>query len=223
MSVCLSLKDAVISIDRSEALRYMGYRGSMSRPVAEHLDECEKRVLEALQPMAVYQYFPLAELDCSLLKGEDINAQLYGCTGAVLMAATVGAKIDALIRTLQVEDMAKAVIADALSGAAVEQVCAEAEKHICSALSGRYLTWRFSPGYGDYSLEASVRLIKMLEADKKIGVCVSESLMLTPVKSVTAVIGVSEDQLPKKRRGCAVCSMRESCDFRKRGSHCGFQ
>ena len=40
--------------------------------------------------------------------------------------------------------------------------------------------------------------------------------------SVTAIIGLSKNEISKGRRGCACCNMREVCQFRKRGDHCGF-
>ena len=160
---------------------------------------------------------------CTLaLNGSDIAAHLEGCSGVIVMCATVGGVADRLIRRLQVEDMAKAVIADAFAGAAVEQVCAKAEEIIKKEFDGKYFTWRYSPGYGDFPINMQKQLLDVLDAPRKIGLCASGSSMLTPVKSVTAVMGVSDKPLPSKKRGCVTCNMRETCQFRKRGTHCGF-
>ena len=119
------------------------------------------------------------------------------------------------------EDMAKAVIADAFAGAAVEQVMNEAEKLIKAEFPGKYFTWRYSPGYGDFPIEIQKQLLDVLDAPRKIGLCTSDSRMLAPVKSVTAVMGVSDAPLPARKRGCVTCNMRQRCQFRKRGLHCG--
>lgn len=220
------------SIDRAEALRYLAYRGSgdVDGTAAAYMDECEQRLLKEISPKFIYKYFPIDRENNVIslsgtrlaLTGNDISAQLEGCSGAVLMAVTIGAGADRLIRLLQIEDMAKAVIADAFSGAAVEQVCNEAEKIIKSELPEKYFTWRYSPGYGDFPLDIQKKLLDVIDAPRKIGLCVLDSGLLTPVKSVTAVIGVSDSPLPAKIRGCVTCNMRETCQFRKRGLHCGF-
>jgi len=220
------------SIDRAEALRYLCCRDekSIGERAEKYLDECEERLLKVISPKFLYKYFSLSFqcgapiIDgCTLeLCGNDVAAQLEGCTGIILMCATVGGGADRLIRLLQVEDMAKAVIADALSGAAVEQVCGMAEEIIKKEFDGKYFTWRYSPGYGDFPVNIQKQLLDVLDAPRKIGLCATESSMLTPVKSVTAVIGVSDKPLPNIRRGCITCNMREVCRFRKEGNHCGF-
>lgn len=222
------------SIDRKEAMRYMAARDDtvVSEAAERYLDECEELLLKAISPKVIYKYFPIepcsdgngvrltgAEL---VLTGKDISAHLNGCSGVFLIGATVGAGADALIRRLQVEDMAKAVIADAFAGCAVEQVCEQAENIIRSEYSGKYFTWRYSPGYGDFPLDIQKKFLDILDAPRKIGLCTSDSRLLTPIKSVTSVMGVSDESLPERARGCITCNMRESCNFRKRGLHCGF-
>lgn len=219
------------SIDRKEALRYLSCHDeqNIGETASAYLDECEKRLLEVITPKYLYKYFPLITENgtpviegCPLpLEGRDIAAHLEGCTGVILMCGTIGSGADRLIRILQIEDMAKAVIADAFAGAAVEQTMNEAEKHIREEFAGKYFTWRYSPGYGDFPIDLQKSLLAVLDAPRKIGLCASDSKMLVPVKSVTAVIGVSDSPLPQKKRGCVTCNMRERCQFRKRGLHCG--
>ncbi len=215
------------SIDRAEALRYLAYRGQELGEIEPLLARCEELVLKSLNPLAVYRYFPLEFVGgtpvlCGReLAGKDIAEHLGGCEGAVLMCCTAGVGADRLIRSLQAEDMTKAVIADAFAGAAVEKICEAAENEAAERLSGKNFTWRFSPGYGDFPLETQPWLLAALNAPQKIGVCATESLMLTPCKSVTAIIGVSDEPIEKGRRGCAVCNMKKSCEYRRRGTHCG--
>ena len=221
----------ITSIDRSEALRYLACQdeNNIGETASEYLDECEKRLLEVITPKYLYKFFPLLSENgrsviegCDLpLEGKEIAEHLEGCTGIILLCATVGSGADKLIRILQIEDMAKAVIADAFAGAAVEQVMNEVEKLIRAEFTGKYFTWRYSPGYGDFPIEIQKQLLSVLDAPRKIGLCTSDSRMLAPVKSVTAVMGVSDAPLPPRKRGCVTCNMRESCQFRKRGLHCG--
>ena len=68
----------------------------------------------------------------------------------------------------------------------------------------------------------SYTVYPVVNAQKFIGLNATGNNILTPRKSVTAIIGLSENEISKGRRGCACCNMREVCQFRKRGDHCGF-
>ncbi len=218
------------SVDRKEALRYLSCNDENAAASMPVIDECEKELLAVLNPKFTYRYFDISlqENEAAVngarltLRGSDIVHHLEKCTGVYLIAATLGPEADRLIRRYQVTDMAKAVIADAFASAAVEQVCAEAEEQIRKAEPGRYFTWRYAPGYGDFDIQIQKSFLDVLDAPRKIGLCTSDSRMLVPIKSVTSVMGVSDSPLPEKVRGCVTCTMRERCQFRKRGFHCGF-
>ena len=49
----------------------------------------------------------------------------------------------------------------------------------------------------------------------------SERFLMNPTKSVTALIGISDRPQMARIRGCAYCTMRETCALRKGGKHCG--
>ena len=216
-------------IDRAEAFRYMGHKGGvLPENLTAPADECEQRLLEAVSPKLVYALFDIEQTENGvivggtslMLKGNDISAHLADCEKCVLFAATLGAGADAVIRGYESAAMEKAVIADCMASAAIEQVCDLAEAEIREKLPDMHFTWRFSPGYGDLPLNIQRDFLNVLNAQKRIGLTVTESLILIPRKSVTAVIGVSERKIPKGRRGCAVCNMKDVCELRKRGTHC---
>lgn len=218
-------------LDRAEAFRYMGYKGGeIKESILKITEECEMSVLDAVKPRLVYKVFDVGFsekgveiMGTSLIfRGSDIREHLSECSRCVLMCVTLSADVDKLIRSYEAEGMEKALIADALASAAVEQVCNKAEALIQSALGNYSYTWRFSPGYGDFPLDIQKEFISVTEADRKIGLTVTENLILIPRKSVTAVMGISEKEIPKKRRGCGCCNMKDKCEFRKGGSHCGF-
>lgn len=209
------------NINRREAVRYMGgARVEFNARMTALLDECEQQLLKAAKPAYLYKTI---ELPCpGITSGRDILRHLEGCQRAVLMCATLGAAVDRIIRVAQVSDMAKAVVLDSLASAAIEQVCSKADELIASENSGMYMTFRFSPGYGDYPIEMQRHFLTELDAPRKIGLSLNESCLLIPTKSVTAVIGLSENPIEKKKRGCAVCSLKNTCQYRRNGEHCGF-
>lgn len=226
------------SINRNEAFRYMGYGSNTPDDrVVSVARECERMLLESIDAKYTYRYFGIENPDgtdsasgtvcvslegCDLiLLGDAIREHLKECRGVVLLAATLSEAVDRLIRRLELNRMTAALIADSMASAAIEQVCDIAEKEIMDRFPGSYCTWRFSPGYGDFPLECQRRFLDVLDAPKRIGVNITRGGLMTPCKSVTAVIGVSDKEIERKRRGCSVCSMRDKCTFRRKGEHCG--
>ena len=55
---------------------------------------------------------------------------------------------------------------------------------------GETLVKRYSPGYGDFPLEAQRELLALIDAPRKVGVWLTDSLLMVPSKSGSAMIGV---------------------------------
>ena len=157
-----------------------------------------------------------------LLTGADISRHLTGCGRVILLAATLSAAADRLIRQAQVYGMADALVVDALCVAAIEQACDAAEAEIFAAAHAPYRTWRFSPGYGDLPITLQSGILHALNAQRRIGLTVTPSSLLIPSKSVTAIIGISDSPTTQiGKQGCASCNMRGRCAFSKSGTSCG--
>ena len=193
------------------------------------LKECEELVISHSVPRYSYKIFDIATCDSGInvlgtkliLTGEDIKLHLKDCYGIVLMCATLSYKIDELIRRTQIEDMAKAVVINSLSSVAIEQICNMAEEDIKEAIKDCYLTYRYGVGYGDFPLEHEKDILDIIDAMKNIGLCVTDGNILTPLKSVVCVIGISDTVLEKGQKGCATCNMNKHCQYRKQGLNCG--
>ena len=208
-------------LDRAEAVRYLGDARVEMNDAMEHLlADCEEQVLSVAEPKYLYK---VLDLPCDpLMAGEDIVLHLEGCSKAVLLCATLGAGVDRMLRVEQVRDMSRAVVLDALASVAIEQVCQKFDAFIADKFPDLFQTFRFSPGYGDYPIDMQKYYLTELDAPKKIGLTTNDNYLLIPTKSVTAVMGLSETEPPKRRRGCATCNLRGSCNYRQRGDHCGF-
>ena len=89
-----------------------------------------------------------------------------------------------------------------------ERIRLEAEK------DGLYLRPRYSPGYGDLPLEMQRDISRILNMPKEIGVSLTQSLLMTPSKSVTALIGVSEEPGECRSKGCEECEAADNCMYR---------
>ncbi len=221
------LEAKLTGIRREETLQYLGYAGSVIPPELEaDLARCEGEILRTARPRAVWRLFTVLP-DGSFAgtgfrpAGGDVPALLRDCDRAILMAATLGMECEALLRRAQARDMGEAVILDAAASAAVENVC----DNLCADLAERFrpgfLTDRFSPGYGDFPLGCQRELCDILDVTRQIGVSLTESGLLLPQKTVTAVLGIAAEPQPHRHRGCGDCVLAGSCALRKEGKHCG--
>ncbi|MGN1002580.1 MAG: vitamin B12 dependent-methionine synthase activation domain-containing protein [Oscillospiraceae bacterium] len=214
--------------DTEEALRYLGAGENAPAALRRQVDAAAAELAVALQPRYTYRVFDLEQAQGGVrllgtglsLTGETAARLLAPCHQAVLLACTLGAAFDARLLAAQARDMARAVILDACGSAFVESGCDAAEQEIAARFPGRYLTDRFSPGYGDLPLSLQPAICGTLDTPRRLGVQVTESCLMTPAKSVTAVIGLSDVPQPARIRGCAFCSMRDTCQLRKGGKRC---
>lgn len=217
-----------MELNVDEALRYLGAGNGAPAALRREAEEMAGRLTAALKPKYVYRVFPLIkEKEGFLLQGTGVvltgrsaRIMLAQCDQAVLLACTLGAGFDTMLRVEQARDMGRAVILDACGSAWVEAGCDAAEQELREKLPGIYLTDRFSPGYGDLPLELQPSICSALDGTRRIGVHVTQSLLINPTKSVTAVIGLSDRPQMARVRGCAYCSMRETCTLRKGGKSC---
>ena len=215
--------------DLNEVLRYLGAGANAPAPLREQADHAARTLSQRLQPRYTWRVFPLVReedrfhLDGSglTLSGSTARVMLSGCDQAALLCCTLGTAFDAMLRREQVRDMARAVILDACGSALVEAGCDAAQQELARRFPQRHLTDRFSPGYGDLPLSVQPNLCAVLDTGRRLGVQVTPSMLLNPSKSVTAVIGLSDHPQQARIRGCAYCSMKETCALRKGGTHCG--
>ena len=189
------------AIDRATALRYMGASGwTPDAATAALLDKAEQTVLT----------------------GSDLTRHLHGCDEVLLLAATLGAEVDKLLRRMELTDIALAAAADALASVLLEQVCDELENEIRAQIEaqGVFMTGRYAPGYGDCPLELNDALCLAADTVRGCGLAVTPQHLLTPRKSTTAILGIADHPVTGTRAGCATCHLKETCSFRKRGTTC---
>ena len=217
-----------ISVPVDEALRYIG--AAKADPETRRLaEECAQTLESRLSPRYLWRACGIDRSGPEIrlpeagmtLPGELAEKMLADCDTAVLLVCTLGAGFDRLEKEWEARDMARAAVMDTCGSAWTEAVCDEAEQEIRGRFPGRFLTDRFSPGYGDLPLSLQADFLRALDAGRKLGITANGSFLLLPCKSVTAVIGLSDRPQGAKIRGCAYCSLRENCEYRTRGETCG--
>lgn len=199
-----------------EALRYLGIRGKADETLRQQMTALAQELRTRIKPRFVWV---LADAASLALPGQMAARMLHDCTHAAVLVCTLGAAFDQWMKQLQVRDMSRAVMLDALGSAWVESGCDAAEDAIRARFPGMYLTDRFSPGYGDLPLDVQPELAALARAGR-IGVMVTDSMLMNPQKSVTAVVGIADKPQPARIRGCAYCPLGKTCQFRKGGTTC---
>lgn len=205
-------------------LRYLDYRNqNITKELNLLIDEIINETLELSQSLYIYKIFKLEKsynsvklLNSTLEFNEsDIVKHLENSQYCAILAATLGILIDKKIKFYEKVSLTKAVIMDACATAAIESLCDEAENIIKEEAMklGLYTNYRYSPGYGNFSMGRQFEIVSILDGEKRIGLTVNNESVLIPGKSVTAVIGFQEKKCEKKLSKCRVCKSTNMCKY----------
>ena len=186
---------------RREIFRYLGYRGTEpDENVREKVERCVRELKEVSGPRSVSSLFPLGrEEDVLVFAGMRVRSRslwknLEGCSRVILFAATLGLGPDRLIQRASVRKASDMIIYQAAAAAMIEEVCDQLNREWEERIrrEGGSLRPRFSPGYGDFALEHQREFLQAIDAARGAGITLTESCLMVPSKSVSAVIGVAE-------------------------------
>lgn len=177
-----------------EILRYSGC-GEPNEEICSLIRSCIAEVRAALDYKVCYCELPLAiagdscDFGCMQIISHDLAKNLCGCERVILFAATVGVGIDRLIAKYSAISPSRAVIMQAIGAERIEALC----DVFCDDIECEYAAHtkpRYSPGYGDVALDTQRNIFTLLHPEKHIGVTLNDSLLMSPSKSVTAIIGL---------------------------------
>lgn len=215
-----------MDIDKNEVLRYLGHRrqtldAEMDALVEEMMGLC--RSLAA--PRWTHRRMKAVPGDRGIwlqgstvcLEGEDIARHLKGAGEVAVMAVTMGLPLETRIRRLELGEMTRSLVLDAAATAMTESACDDCQAEIAREARNQGLSAgaRFSPGYGDLPLSIQPGILALLDAGRRIGLTCTDSLILLPRKSVTAVVGLfpaGEAPAGSERR-CESCAMAGRCKY----------
>lgn len=222
-----------IVLDKGEVLRYLGYSGQrIEKELDQEIDNCIDEALKLFTPRWTYREFKILRVNGEIilegtnlkLEGNDIRKLLWNSNKCVLMAVTLGNDIEKRIKLYTRTNLTKSVIMDACATAGVEKLCDNVEEEIIRDILKKEenLTFRYSPGYGDLSLNIQKDFISILDCKRKIGLGLSSYMILVPRKSVTAILGITKFK-EKLKKSCINCSNYETCIYRKEDGDCGYK
>ena len=188
------------------------------------IDRAEAEVKSAARPNHVSRHI---DIDVDLPAGRvalggtavwsrTLAGHLEGCREGFLFACTLGIRVDQLVKRYSFTNIPMLPVIQAVAAAYTEYCADASQRELEEYAEGRnlYLRPRYSPGYGDFSLECQRFFFEALQISKKIGVSLTDSLLMVPFKSITAVIGLSDDPARCHIGRCMSCNSK-NCPFRK--------
>ena len=206
-----------------ECCRYMGVRGEADERTRALAESCLEELEGRATPRHVMRDFPLTvdeaeglvDLGCFTVHSRDLARNLAGCTKVLLFGATLGEGPDLLIRRYGRVEVSRGLAMQACSAAMIEAYCDE----LCAGWRSEYASEgygmrpRFSPGYGDFDLSVQTNICDVLKTGKTIGVTLTDSLLMMPSKSVTAVVGLFRAEQPAQlSSGCVAGDAAGRCE-----------
>ncbi len=201
------------------ASKYLGIRDYIPQDMLDELELAYNEIKDNSDFKAVHRIFSLNgnEINGTSLeidgKCSDFSLYTEGCHEIMLICATLSVELERFLRREQHKKMSHAVVLDATASAYLEII---RDEYIEKLKLGNH-SFCFAPGYGDVPLELNRDIVRILQADKKIGVTVSDSNLFIPQKSVAGFVGIGSEAAKKS---CRNCIRYEGCALRTQGEVC---
>ena len=195
-------------VDKKEILRYMGCK-TPDENILSLLEECLSEAMPILSYAVSYSVYPIKyKKDIS---SDGLLKHLSDSDEIIIFAATIGVGIDRLISKYSRISPTKAVIFQAIGTERIEALC----DAFCDEMKKKYgcITNRFSPGYSDWDIKDQKLIISVTDATKNLGICLNDSFLMSPSKSVTAVVGIKNTETEEKNP-CESCE-NAGCIYRR--------
>ena len=215
----------LISVNGEEILNLLDQSENKADSLTrEMVDELIPRSTAAASPMGgfVWQEQIRLEPGNSLMMGiekfsigPEITRKLKHAGSIVLFAVTAGPGPENLARELMIQGAyLEGFIADLIGTAIVEWVADQVHQTIReqAAIRGLKVTNRYSPGYCSWDVKEQQKLFRLIPPES-CGIKLTESSLMTPIKSVSGIIGIGS-KVSFSPNSCSLCPMT-TCSFRR--------
>lgn len=213
-------------LNRREILRYMDVSAS-DDTLDALINRAESEVISAARPKHIFKHINITVNDYegrvilagTEIRSHDLAGHLKGCCEGFLFACTLGIGVDSLVKRYSLTELPMLPVIQAVAAAYTEYCADTAQRELEAYAAQRslYLRPRYSPGYGDFELSCQRLLFDTLQISKNIGVSLTDNFLMIPFKSITAVIGLSNDPTQCHVNKCMTCTAKK-CPFRKESS-----
>ena len=218
---CKQLTLSELSLTPTEVFEAMGYSGEspediIAESVLSLLEEAEQRITPSC-------YFTIRNVqitekeictgDTVFETGKIIARLMKGSEHLALFVATAGGKFEEWTQELRKQgDYLNQYIVDSIGTCIAEKAGDYLEKLLEAEIGDTKHTNRFSPGYCGWHVSEQRKFFALLPKNV-CGIELKESCLMTPIKSISGIIGIGAN-VKTKTYSCNVCDMK-SC-FRRR-------
>lgn len=183
-----------------------------------------------IQPAACWDFFPITKIlheklvlaDGTRLGGGPVVEVMAGAAELIVAVCTIGAAVDRLIDVAQKErQLFQAMILHELGAWAVDIVRQEWCRLLEDELQAKGLrvSAPLSPGESAWSVKDQAVIFSLLDADQ-IGVSLSDSMVMTPIKSLSMIMATGPDPIGVEgASNCDFCSIKAWCNYRHKRVH----
>jgi hypothetical protein len=204
MTPVIFFESISIPLPRKEIYRRLGFIKGVTEISSSQKEEIERFIQDALSLIHLKGAglrMPVQEIKgAGIILAEDVTfesnqlaALLRNCREIVLMGATAGNDImKAIEEDAAGRNVTRGIVFDATASETVDASLDWIMGYFNRTLfreNRQLLKKRYSAGYGDLLLETQKTIHRLLQLDR-IGIRITDSCMLIPEKSVTAVTGI---------------------------------
>jgi hypothetical protein len=204
MAPVLFFESISIPVPRKNIYRRLGFVKGVTDVPTSQREEIERYIGDAsslIHLKGAGLRMPITEIRGAriiLPDGADFESRqlakfIVNCNEIVLMGATAGREImNAIEEDATGANVTRGIVLDAAASEIVDAALDWIVDYFNQSLrreNRKLLGKRYSAGYGDFFLEAQKAMYRLLQLDK-IGIEITESCMLIPEKSVTAITGI---------------------------------
>jgi len=226
-------RDWSISFDEKEYIALMGDSFGRLLQNPSKLDTFQgalKEMEEAIEPAACWDRFPIQKFlhDKLVLAngvrigGGPVVPVVGGAEELIVAVCTVGPAADRLIEGAQrARQLFKALVLNDVAAWAVDMVrqqlcrCFEEE----AKAQGYHISAPLSPGESVWSVQDQAVIFSLLDAGQ-INVSLSPSMVMSPIKSLSLILGVGSKPVGVEgASNCDFCTIKERCAYQRLRPH----
>jgi len=218
-----------VRIDNYAVCRAMGYKKfSIPAWVSSLVDSQIARAYELIQPAYIFKFKEIRAVSDSLvcleetttLNSKTLSYVLADSIGVLIFLVTIGKRLeDEAFSLSEGGDLLKGYLLDTIGSEAVEGVGCRLDDDVEKIVKGNgyRASLRYSPGYCDWDIKEQKDIFQAIDSSS-IGVELTESCLMIPRKSISGIIGISENKGRRRPSPCVVCEKRHNCSYKRSSS-----
>jgi hypothetical protein len=222
-------RDWTITLDEARITREMGQSLARVLKMPRLLDAFHDELAEArqlIEPAACWTTIPVKEVrhekivlaNGARIGGGPVASVVGGADDLVVGVCTVGAPISERAEAhSRGKDLFRGMILSDLASYAVDLV----RQELCELVEadagtrGLHVSTPLSPGESEWSVREQGTLFGLVDA-REIGVTLSSSMVMRPLKSLSLIMGVGSRPMGSEGgSNCDFCTIRERCAHRR--------